>query len=299
MKLVPPQWALNTCFNMKRALAILITILSIASGCKQVAVVESKMVPEIENSRGVKIMSAFFGLDNGLTAKALRISTKAYHKDGMPIVLSQEIDPETLDASDFEITTQNGSKHIPIAVSLLPANEAFELRTILLIGEYGSSENQPATVKIIDNLMSRSGKNFKGQEQQVIRLEAGPILSYAEYFSFTKDYPYVKNGRGCDCPRDETQMVVKVVWSGGVRSVNEIELGDRELKDFKITMVNGSDTTTVNPFKLADLNDNDNNIDLCLKERGIPIFVEVNEGIAIDPNGDRNPKTQIDVLSRW
>ena len=45
--------------------------------------------------------------------------------------------------------------------------------------------------------------------------------------------------------------------------------------------------------------DNENNIDLCLKQSGIPILVQVNKNIAIDPNDDKNPKTQIEVVSRW
>jgi hypothetical protein len=130
-------------------------------------------------------------------------------------------------------------------------------------------------------------------------LEEGPILSYAEYFTFTEDYPYVEKGRGCDCPRDVTKMIVTVVWSGGVRDVNGDELGPNELGDFYVTMVDGSDTIIVNPFQLADLADNDNNIDLCLKEDGIPIFVQVNENIAIDPNDDKNPPTEIKIVSRW
>ena len=94
-------------------------------------------------------------------------------------------------------------------------------------------------------------------------------------------------------------MVVKAVWSGGVRATNGDELGANELKDFKVTIVKKSDTITLTPFQLADLSDNDNNIDLCLKEDGIPIRLEVNENIAIDPNDDKNPATEVKVLSRW
>jgi len=72
-----------------------------------------------------------------------------------------------------------------------------------------------------------------------------------------------------------------------------------EMDDFIVTLVNGSDTIKVTPFKLADLGDSENNIDLCLKQAGIPILVEVKENIAIDPNDDKNPKTQVKVLSRW
>ncbi|MEL6624216.1 MAG: hypothetical protein AAFQ92_01740 [Bacteroidota bacterium] len=90
-------------------------------------------------------------------------------------------------------------------------------------------------------------------------------------------------------------MVVKAVWSGGVRALSGEELGENEKNAFTVTLVDGTDTLQVHPFQLADLGDNENNIDLCLKEMGIPILVEVVENVAIDPN----PKTQIKVVSRW
>lgn len=261
---------------------------------------ESKSVPEIDKTRETKILTAFFGLDNGLTAQTRVIYRKAPGKDGMPLVFSHELDPNTIQGSDFEVTTAKGDVIVVEAASLLPANEEFELRTVLLIGEYGSyPDNQPVSVKVIDDLMSRTGHNYKGESIEVIPLEEGPILSYAEYFTFDKDYPYVEKGRGCDCPKDKTKMVVKAVWSGGVRATNGDELGADELNDFKVTMVKESDTITVTPFQLADLADNDNNIDLCFKEDGIPIRLTVTENIAIDPNDDKNPKTEIRILSRW
>ena len=184
--------------------------------------------------------------------------------------------------------------------TLKPASEEFELRTILMIGEYGNHpENPPLSVKIVGDLMSRSGQNFKGQSVDVIPLPDGPIISYAEHFIIDDDYPYVKRGRGCDCPKDETEIVVRAVWSGGVRALNGGELGDNELDAFDVTIVQGSDTIKVKPFKLADLKDNDNNLDLCLKEKGIPILVEARADTAIDPRDDPNPSTSSEILSRW
>jgi len=260
----------------------------------------SKSIPDIDKTREAHVLTAFFGLDNALPWSAIGLSWSAPGKDGMPLVFSQEVDPNTLDASDFEITTYKGNKYAPMDVTLLPANEEYELRTVLLIGDYGDHpDNEPVTVKIIGDLMSRSGQNYKGQTVNVIPLEKGPILSYAEYFTFDKDYPFVEKGRGCDCPREEAQMVVRTFWAGGVRALDGTELGQNELNSFEVTLVQGTDTLIVSPYKLADLADNDNNIDLCLKESGIPISVTVNEEIAIDPRGDKNPETTIKVVNRW
>ena len=260
----------------------------------------SDSIPAIDKTRKPKILTAFFGLDNGLTFKARAIYRKAQGKDGMPLVFSHELDPKTLEGADFAVTTKNGKVFKVEAASFLPANEEFELRTVLLIGEYGNyPDNPPVSVEVVGDLMARTGQNFKGKSVQVIPLEEGPVLSYAEYFTMDEKYPLIEKGRGCDCPKEETAMVVKAVWSGGVRAINGKELGDNELDDFIVTLVNGADTIKVTPFKLADLGDSENNIDLCLKQQGIPILVEVNENIAIDPNDDKNPKTQIKAVSRW
>ena len=120
-----------------------------------------------------------------------------------------------------------------------------------------------------------------------------------EYFIIDEKYPYVETGGGCDCPKGQTKMVVKAVWSGGVRALNGEELGDKEKDDFIVTIVNGSDTLKVTPFQLADLDDNENNVDLCLNQEGIPIHLQVNENVAIDPNDDKNPETEVEILSRW
>jgi hypothetical protein len=218
----------------------------------------------------------------------------------MPVVFSQEVDPSSLDNSDFEVITKNGDKFDVEFVTLKPANEEFELRTVLFIGEYGECpDNPPATVRIVGDLLSRSGQNYKGQSLNVIPLPEGPLISYAEYFNIDDDYPYVEKGSGCDCPKEETEVVVRTVWAGGVRALDGKELGDAELEKFKITLINERDTLIVSPFKIADLSDNDNNIDLCIKEKGTPQFVEVEENTAIDPRNDANNYTAKAIVSRW
>lgn len=259
----------------------------------------SDSIPEIDKSREAVVLTAFFGLDE-LPMQSMMLYQKAFGKNGMPVVFSQEVEPSTLDQTDFEVITKDGSKHEVEFVTLKPANEEFELRTVLLIGEYGTyPDNSPIRVNIVGDLYSRSGQNYKGQGLDVIPLPRGPIISYAEYFALDEAYPYVKRGSGCDCPRDETEQVVRTVWAGGVRAIDGKELGDRELQDFEITLVNRADTLKVHPYKIADLKDNDNNIDLCLKEKGIPIFVKAKDGIAIDPRDDANPTTQKEIKSRW
>lgn len=293
---------------MKKSLVLIFTLVIaslLVSQCKKISNARRELrlsatVPAVDQTRDAKILTAFFGLDNALPATSRVLYRKAPGKDGMPIVFSLEVDPTTLDAADFQVTTKDGSTFDVEAVTLLPAEEEYELRTALLIGEYGNfPDNPPVLVTIVDELKSRTGASFQGESAEVIPLEEGPVLSYAEYFTFTEDYPYVKEGAGCDCPKETTNTVVKTVWSGGVRAVNGKELGHDEIKAFEVTLMQGSDTLTVTPYQLADLADNDNNIDLCLAEPGIPIRVAVKENTAIDPRDDKNPGTAIEVVSRW
>ena len=283
--------------------ALLLTFLVLIMSCQQAQVPDyilSDRIPPVDKTREAKMLTAFFGLDNALTPLSRLIWRKAPGKDGMPLVFSHEIDPTTLDVSDFQIKTQKGDVLGVDFVSYKPAVEEFELRTLLLIGEFGNyPDNEPIEVEIIGELKSRDGQDLKGQKKAVTPLVEGPFLSYAEYFKIDEDYPYVEKGNGCDCPKATTQVVVRAVWSGGVRSKEGEELGDAELSRFHVKLVNGQDTIEVNPFQLADLNDNENNTDLCIKEAGTPISLSVDANTAIDPRDDLNAVTEIEILSRW
>lgn len=54
-------------------------------------------------------------------------------------------------------------------------------------------------------------------------------MSYVEYFKLEDSYFYVVEGRGCDCFKEKMNMVVRIVWVGGVRVLDGEELGVKEL----------------------------------------------------------------------
>jgi len=284
---------------------ILLLIFALFSACNSSTdYVLSDRIPQLDKDRDAKVLSAFFGLDNALPKSSIGISRKAPGKDGMPVVFSHEIEPSTLDASDFKIKTSKGEFYSIDVVTLKPAIEAFELRTVLLIGDFGNApDNEPVEVEIAGNLMARSGQNFKGHKVAVTPLEEGPLLTYAEHFEIDDSYPFLKRGSGCDCPK-KSISVVRTVWSGGVRAMNGEELGENELNNFEVVLVRDKigkrkDTIRVQPFKIADVGDNDNNIDLCINEKGTPILVEAKANTAIDPRDDPNDFTSVKILPRW
>lgn len=244
-----------------------------------------------------EILSAYFGLDNSMPLKSIAIWYKAPGKDGIPLVFSHEIDARTLSPKDFLITTQNGEIRSIDFCTLKPSTEKFELRTILLIGEFGNYPyNQPVELKIVSDLNTLDGQNLKGQKIKITPLEAGPFLSFSEYFTlYSKKY---SKQIDCDCPSKETQLVVKAVWSGGVKAINGIELGKIDVESFTIKLLQNIDTITVHPIDIADLNDNDNNIDLCFNIFGIPIELMVRGNTVIDPRGDKNEFTKVKILKQ-
>ena len=110
------------------------------------------------------MLSAYFGLDNSMPQRSIGIWSKAPGKDGMPLVFSHEIAPATLNPNVLQRTTQKGYNLNVAFVTFKPAIEEFELRTILLICEFGNApDNKPKEVEIIGILKTRDGQNLQVQ----------------------------------------------------------------------------------------------------------------------------------------
>ncbi len=249
-----------------------------------------------------RLLSAFFGLDNALPFGANLICLGASGKDGMPVVLSHTIDADTLQTEDFQVVTHSGAVHTPDCVTLRPARDPGELRTVLLIGEFGdAAEDPPVTVQVVGDLRSdgiaagggdADPVNFLGTETAVIPLENGPTLVLAEV---VPQREWAAETSSTACPSG-TQQVVRVTWAGGVRLPNGDDPGDAERRLYRVAVKRaaGSNVTVV-PAALADLEDRDNNHLLCLNTADSPVSVGFPAGHLVDPNGDLNPETAIAV----
>lgn len=244
-----------------------------------------------------RLLSAFFGLDNGLPFGANRICLGASGQDGMPVVLSHTVDPESLQASDFQIVRRSGTVSTPDCVTLRPAQDPGELRTVLLIGEFGDApDDPPVSVHVVEDLLSDGSTghrvNFRGTRTQVTPLEAGPSLVLAEV---VPDGEWSMETRGTACPSG-IQQIVRVTWAGGVRLPNGDEPGDVERGLYRVTVKRGDGSSgEIVPAALADLEDRDNNHLLCLDTADPSVSVSFPAGHLVDPNGDLNPDTQIAV----
>ena len=115
-----------------------------------------------EEAESVNILTAFFGLDNGVPGQAFRCGLFGF-QDGMPIVLDRRIPlPSLLDPSVFVVHRASGAKSPVRCATLSPADEAEERRTILLVGEFASDGDPPVGVEIVGTLLTDDGVDAKG-----------------------------------------------------------------------------------------------------------------------------------------
>lgn len=263
----------------------------------------AKGLPREAGGQSANLLSAFFGLDNTLPFRANMICGGAQGLDGMPVIFSTEVDHTTLQSGDFLVTKKSGAKGSVHCVSFLPATDAGELRTVLLMGEFGNADNDPpARVEIAGHVHSIDGKlDFQGAGVAVTPLAPGPTLILAERFDANvKDQGLGKRQtKGSACPAKGTLQAVRVVWAGGVKLANGKEPGEAERQLYRVT-VRAQDGTLreVRPMALADLGDGDNNHLLCLDTTDRPVSVAFPAGVLIDPNRDLNPETSVNVANR-
>ncbi len=260
-------------------------------------------LPRAADGRSAELLSAFFGLDDTLPFTANRICRRGAGLDGMPVIFSTEIDHTTLQAGDFQVTTQSGRVGSMHCASFLPATDAGELRTLLLIGDFGDADTDPpARVEIVGHLYSIDGTlDFRGASVSVTPLEPGPTLVLAEVFSpeIPDEGLGIRRTAGSSCPEAGVLQAVRVVWAGGVTLEDGSEPGQEEGALYQIT-VQAADGTQriVTPVALADLGDGDNNHLLCLDTADTPISVSFPAGVLADPNDDVNPATSVEVTLR-
>jgi len=298
----PPRGALCRLLVATLACAALGTAPSYAdvTSVDQTDTTEDLSLPRESGGQSAELLSAFFGLDNALPFLSRLICRRAPGKDGMPVIFSTEIDHTTMQAGDFRVTTASGETGRIQCVTLLPATDAGELRTVLLVGEFGSAETDPPEqVEIIGHLHSIDRTlDFQGARIDVTPLSPGPSIVMAEIVDPAAQDLGLGRRRtdGTDCPAEGIRQAVRVVWAGGVTLENGDEPGDAERDLYRVT-VRAEDGTErdITPVALADLGDGDNNHLLCLDTAHMPVSVSFPAGVLTDPNGDLNPATTINV----
>jgi len=242
-----------------------------------------------------RLLSAFFGLDNTLPKRSERLCPGAAGMDGMPLIFSEELDLGTLEAGDIVVVGASGARRPVHCITMGPAIDRGELRTGLLVGEFGSpGEDPPASVEVSGHLLSIDGTHdFNGASVAVTPLADGPSIVLAEAAS-PEQYGGTRAkgvARGTRCPKG-TQQAIRVTWAGGITKPGGEPADMAEGRRYTLTLEDGS---AVAPDALADLRDNDNNHLLCLNEARKVVRVSFPAGLVTDPNEDLNPATEVSV----
>ena len=248
------------------------------------------------------LLSAFYGLDDAVPFLAsYRICGGFGHQDGMPVIFSSEIDLKTMQAGDFLVTLADGQRLQVACATPAPAEDLGELRTILLIGDFGSKDNQPVSVEVTGNIISLDQQiNFQGTRVNATSLEAGPTMVLAEVvpleqWEIGKEPTALPFGGGDSCPA-ATRQVVRVVWSGGITKPGGDEIDQVEQSAYQVFVVGDDlELTSITPFAVADLGDGDNNHELCLDTDAGVVRIAFPAGLMTDPREDLNPATEIVV----
>ena len=254
------------------------------------------------SGRHATLLSAFFGLDDALPGLASLVACEgAGGQDGMPVVFSHELDVKSVEPGDFEVTSASGTVGEVTCLTLAPADDPGELRTVLLIGQYGSADDQPKTVQIVGNVLALDHTvNFKGASVAVTPLEDGPTLVTAELVPETLwalDQPgtSIPFGGGSGCPTG-TSQIVRVTWSGGITKPGGRDADDVERTLYSVTLKGGEQASyKSSPYALGDLQDGDNNHMLCLDTADAVISVAFPAGHLTDPRDDLNPASSVAV----
>ena len=241
------------------------------------------------------IVSAFFGLDNVLPG--LLCNQPGSQLDGMPVNFKFPLDVSSLSETDFEVVDRLGNVHTPNCVSLAPANENGENRSVLLLGEFGTAvTNPPVEVRVIGDLFTTdtiSGEsacseiiNLNGiTTTNVISLDDGPSLFFAQKI----------DGNLNEC--NSGTQTIQVAWNGGITPY----ISDDTESDLFQYYVGYSESSGVLiphvPISIADINDNDNFHQLCFSTSDEIVKVSMMANTVEDPNHDPNLYSEIDVVS--
>lgn len=258
-------------------------------------------LPQQAGAVSAELLSAFHGLD-ALPLVANLICRGARGKTGMPVILSTEVDLDSLQVGDFQVRRRSGELGAMHCASVLPAVDPGELRTVLLIGDLGpAATDPPVSVEIVGHLYSKDGTlDYRGTRVEVTPLEDGPSLVFAETVAdwTVEGTRGPRQVRGSLCPAEGIVQAIRVTWAGGVTLEDGSEPGDAERDLYQIVVEAGDGARrSIAPAALADLGDGDNNHMLCLDTTDRPISVSFPAGVLTDPNDDLNPATEIDVTS--
>jgi len=248
-----------------------------------------------------RIIAANYGSANLTANLGLLVCPAAPGRDGIPVHFETEVNGPVY-PEDFVVRGQSGDVRPVLCATFDPSDDIGDRRSILLVGEFGDADDQPALVEVVGDIWSTDfSLSYQGAYIDIIPLEAPPSLILAEVVpeeEWDLDNPGTPLpwGGGTGCPSEGTQQVLRAAWSGGILAAGGTEVTPHEWKRYTVvTRTEDGRIKLVKPFAVGDLNDLDNNHELCLDQKGKPFAVQFPAGLLVDPNNDVNDVTRIRV----
>jgi hypothetical protein len=205
--------------------------------------------------------------------------------EGMPVVLSHRVDGATLEPSDFAVTTAGGAAMTPTCATLEPATDDDELQTVLLTGPLGSTDDPPAEVAVVGELLAIDGTVLTGIATDTINtFETGPRLVLARLDPADEQ-----------CASLGSSHEIQMTWEGGVTGPRGAEPGTAELEGLTLIDVDGGSHPLLG---FDDLGDGDNYLVVCAPPDVEPATIEARQDTVYDPTNNPNPATAVEVESR-
>jgi FAD/FMN-containing dehydrogenase len=205
--------------------------------------------------------------------------------EGLPVVVSRQVDAESLDASDFVVTTSSGREASPTCATLAPADDDDELQTVLLVGELGTAEDRPARITIAGELQAADGTDLRGLETDDIdTFEDGPEVVLA------KIGPAQETCRSLGSTKE-----IQTTWQGGITGPRNSEVGAAQLEGFTVADDRGVEHGILG---FDDLGDGDNYLVVCAPVDVAPATIGVRAATLFDPTNRPNPETGATVTDR-
>lgn len=205
--------------------------------------------------------------------------------EGMPVVLSHRVDGATLEPSDFVVTTVGGAAMTPTCATLEPATDDDELQTVLLTGPLGSSDDLPAEVAVVGELLAIDGTVLTGIATDTINtFETGPRLVLARL-----------DPAAAQCASLGSSHEIQMTWEGGVTGPRGAEPGPAELARLSLIDIDGGSHALLG---FDDLGDGDNYLVACIPPDVEPTMIKARQDTVYDPTNNPNPATAVEVVTR-
>ena len=237
-----------------------------------------------------RIESAYLGaldIRFGAPLSAVSGCSQNAGDDGMPMVMSVQINASTLDAGDFRVISRNEAVSTPTCATLRPADEANELHTILLAGPIAGADDLPDHVVIVGHVEDVDGNVLTGLISPTVTIGPDTGASLVDAYLFDKP----------GGPAGSSLRAIQLVWQGGVTGPNGADPGTNQLNAIRVIDCDGVAHTPLGMDDLDDVIATDNYVEIYIPESVVANRIEVDAGAFFDPLNVPNPATSVDVTS--